>query len=240
VWFECVTSDVARAKGFYGEVFGWKVQAHPMGETSYEMIAVGEKPVGGYTKTENGSPPHWTSYLSVADVDATLATARAAGARVLVPAFDVPEVGRMAKLADPQGATFWIMRGTGDDAADAPTVPGSFTWNELWARDASEELAFYERVFGYSHKDVEMPNGVYHVLERDGAMRGGIMKSPDAKVPPMWLPYVHVDDCDATAARAKKLGAEIHVPPTDIPGVGRFTVLSDPLGATIAALKPAS
>ena len=70
-------------------------------------------------------------------------------------------------------------------------------------------------------------------------MRAGLMRSTEPKAPPMWLPYVAVDDCDASAAKAKTLGAQVVTGPQDIPGVGRFAILVDPLGAAIAIMRAA-
>jgi predicted enzyme related to lactoylglutathione lyase len=240
VWFENVTSEIEKARAFYGEVLGWKVQEMKMGSDSYAMIVAGETPVGGFTAPEKPGRPHWTSYLSVADVDATARKITASGGKTLAPAFDVPTIGRMQPVADPEGATFWIMRGEGDDTADSPPAQGKFFWNELWARDAARAAAFYRDVFGFTVKEMAMEGMTYRVLERDGVSRAGIMTSELKDVPPMWLPYVAVDDCDATTARAGKLGATVHLPPTDIPTVGRFSVFADPSGATLAVIKPAA
>jgi predicted enzyme related to lactoylglutathione lyase len=241
VWFEYVTSDVAKAKAFYGDVIGWKTTPFAMKDRTYEMLMAGEKMVGGYATPEPGQRPHWTSYLSVDDVDAAARKVVAEGGALLVAAFDIPEVGRMAKVADPQGATFWIMTGTGEggDDADAPSSQGTFHWNELWTRDAAKAMRFYEKAFGFTSKTMPMPEGDYHMLEAGGVPRAGVLTSTKPEVPPMWLPYVAVDDCDATAARAKRQGGAIHLEPTDIPNVGRFAILGDPLGATFAVIKPA-
>jgi predicted enzyme related to lactoylglutathione lyase len=238
VWFECVTSDIPRAKAFYSELIGWQIKPFPMGEEAYEMLTVGETPVGGYARPDPGEPSHWTSYLSVDDVDATVKKIEAEGGKLLRAAFDVPEVGRMAKVADPQGASFWIMAVT-ELKPDEPPAQGLFHWNELWARDAEKAVRFYEKVFGYTTRSMDMPEGKYHVLEQEGAMRAGVMKSTQKDVPPMWLPYVTVDDCDQTVARARKLGGAVHLQPTDIPNIGRFAILADPGGATFAIIKPA-
>lgn len=238
VWFECVTSDLEKAKAFYGEVLGWKVQPFAMGKDSYDMILAGETPIGGFSRADKKEPAHWTSYLSVANVDATAKQIVAAGGTIVTKALDVPTIGRMAEVADPQGARFWIMRGEGDDAADTPVASGRFHWNELWARDGAQALGFYRDVFGFTGKDMNMGDIAYHVLEKDGIPRAGIMTSAMKEVPPMWLPYVAVDDCDQATARAGKLGATVHVPPTDIPTVGRFSVFADPNGAAIAVIKP--
>jgi predicted enzyme related to lactoylglutathione lyase len=80
--------------------------------------------------------------------------------------------------------------------------------------------------------------GTYHLLTSDGKQRAGIMKPMKPGVPSMWLPYVQVASVDQTSAKAQKLGAQIFVPPTDIPNVGRFSVFADPLGAALGILQP--
>ena len=80
--------------------------------------------------------------------------------------------------------------------------------------------------------------GTYHILSKGGVDRGGVTDQLPKGAAPHWLPYVHVDDVDATVARAKRVGATICVGPEDIPGVGRFGVLQDPVGASLAVMKP--
>jgi predicted enzyme related to lactoylglutathione lyase len=94
-------------------------------------------------------------------------------------------------------------------------------------------------VFGYTHDSMDMgPQGTYYILKTGEKMRGGLMKLPMPDTPTLWQPYVRVADCDATAARASALGGQVVVPPTDIPEVGRFAVIVDPLGASIAVMTP--
>jgi predicted enzyme related to lactoylglutathione lyase len=241
VWFEHVSNDTARARAFYEPLFGWHAEAMPMGEQTYHMLMNGEHGIGGLRSAEAGVPSHWIGYLSVADVDASFKAALANGAQALLPPTDFAPMGRGAGLADPSGAAFCLWHGNNGDAPDADVPVGGWVWNELWTPDVKASLAFYERVFGYSHDAMDMgPQGTYYILKSaDGKGRAGAMQSTGSAAPPMWLPYVHVNDCDATASQAQTLGArQIVVPPTDIPGVGRFAVLLDPLGAALAMLKP--
>jgi predicted enzyme related to lactoylglutathione lyase len=238
VWFEHVSNDVQRARTFYGELFGWRSDAVPMGDQQYHMIQNGGQGIGGFRTAMPGLPNHWMSYLSVADVDATTKAAQAAGAKVMMPPTDFAPVGRGATLADPTGAVLSVWKSAQGDPPDTETVaPGNWYWNECWTPDAKAALAFYEKVFGYTHETMNMgPQGDYYVLMRDGKARGGIMRATEPAAPPAWLPYVSVVDCDATATRAGALGAKIIVPPKDIPDVGRFTVLMDSTGAVIGAI----
>jgi predicted enzyme related to lactoylglutathione lyase len=243
VWYELVSTDAKKAQGFYGEVFGWKVEHFPMGDSSYEMILAGDTldtMIGGYAAPKSGSQPsHWISYVSVEDVDATAKAATANGGKVVEAPSEIG-VGRTARIADPQGAELCLLKNKTGDPPDAPqTPPGRFLWNELHTSDPTQALAFYEKVLGFSHRSVDMgPGDTYHILSKGGVERGGVTSHLPSGVPPHWLPYVAVDDTDATIARARKLGATIPMSPEDIPGIGRFGVLKDPTGAVLAILKP--
>jgi hypothetical protein len=246
VWFEHVSNDARKAQAFYGEVFGWKVGSFPMGQATYEMILAGEKPdsmIGGYaTPATPGQRAHWISYVSVEDVDAAAKAAAANGGKVLQPPFDIPAVGRAARIADPQGAELCPFKNETGDPPDDPQAQGSiFCWNELHTSDVAGALKFYEKVLGFSHRAVQMSTSfTYHILSKGGVDRGGAMTDDEAPqgVPARWLPYVSVGDADATVSRARRLGANVCLDPADIPDIGRFAVFQDPTGAFVAILKP--
>jgi uncharacterized protein len=243
VWFELVSRDAKKAQAFYGEVLGWKTHAFQMGNDSYDMILTGDTldtMIGGYAQPKSArEPSHWLSYVSVEDVDAAAQAAVANSGKVLDKPSDIPTVGRMARIADPQGAELCVFTRSAGDPPDAPATQGHFFWNELHTTDAKKALAFYEKIVGFSHRAMDMgPNGTYHIISRGGVDRGGVTEHLPAGVPPHWLPYVFVDDPDATIARAKKLGGTIEMEHIDIPGVGRFGVLRDPTGASFAVMKP--
>ena len=241
VWFEHVSNDIAKARAFYETLFGWHTETMPMpGGELYSVIHNGGAGIGGYAKAPAGVPNAWLSYLSVSDVDASYKSALAAGAKSLMAPMDYGSAGRAATLADPSGGVFSLWKGAMGDPADTEDVPvGGWYWNELSTQNETAALAFYEKVFGFSHDAMPMPQGVYYVLKQGETVRGGLAKAMDAKTPTMWRQYVKVADCDASAAKAVGLGATSCVPPTDIPGIGRFSMLIDPLGAAIAVMKPA-
>lgn len=244
VWFEHVSRDAKKAQKFYDEVLGWRVE--PWGDSGYDMILAGDTldtMIGGYSEPASGrQSPHWISYVSVEDVDAAAKAAAANGGRVIEAPHDLPGVGRAARIADPQGAELYLFRNDGGDPADPPSTEPPparrFFWNELHTTDPESAVSFYEKVLGFTRKTIDMgPAGNYYILEKDGVGRGGVTGHLPAGVPPHWLPYVEVDDPDATIARARKLGAKIPMAPEDIPGVGRFGVLEDPTGAVLAVMK---
>lgn len=242
VWFEHLSADSAAARRFYDALFGWHTELTPMGGAEpYPLIMNGNEGIGGFRTAPPGAPTMWMPYLSVADVDASHAAAVTAGANSLMPPTDFAPVGRGATLADPTGAAFSIWTSAQGDRADPEKTPfGDWMWNELTTPDERKALAFYERVFGYTHDTMDMgPQGSYYLLKTGEKMRGGLMRSPMSDTPPLWMPYVAVADCDATAAQAQSLGAQLIAPPTDIPNVGRFAAVLDPQRACIAFMTPA-
>ena len=184
-------------------------------------------------------PAHWIAYISVDDVDAAVAKASSLGGKVIEPPSDIPGVGRRARIADPQGAEICLLKNVAGDRPDVTKAPnGWFFWNELHTSDPTGAVAFYQAVIGYSHSTMDSPAGAYHVVEMEGVGRGGVTGHLAPGAAPHWLPYVSVDDVDAAIARAKRLGARIPMPPEDIAGIGRLSVLQDPTGAVLAVMKP--
>jgi hypothetical protein len=240
VWFDHVSKDSRRAEAFYSELFGWKVRSVPMGEGTYEMILVGDTMIGGFGPQTADAPAHWSSAVSVDDVDVSTRTAAMLGGRVLLPPTDIPNVGRHAIVQDPTGAVLSLFRHNVGDPADVEDAPpGTFFWNEHHTPDPKQVIPFYEQVVGYDVRGVEMgPAGTYYIVSRGGVDRGGLTHHGTDGVPSHWLSYVRVTDPDATLARAEKLGGKQAWPCMDIPGVGRFGVIADPTGAVLAVMNP--
>lgn len=241
IWFEHVSDDVEAARGFYASLFGWNTTVADMGKGgSYYLIQNARDGIGGFRRADAGVPNHWRSYLSVPDVEAAAAAAQAAGGRILMPPRDYPPAGRGATLADPFGAVFSVWTNSGGDRPDTrPIAVGDWCWNELMTPDEAAALAFYEQAFGFTHEDFDMvPQGVYHVLAKDGVQRAGLMKCPRPNMPSAWLPYVRVTDCDACMRQAGSLGARPVMEAVQIDKVGRICAFLDPTGAALAILQP--
>jgi len=235
VWFEHHSSDIQTARKFYEPLFNWHTEAMAMGDQRYHMILNNNIGVGGYTTAQPAERSQWLTYLSVDDVDAAHRAVLAAGGRSVSGPRDFGSVGRGAVVADPTGAEFALWKSNDADRADAERTPsGDWCWNELWTPDEQRALSFYQRVFGYTREAMDMgPQGTYYLLKKDGVSRAGLMHSSTPKAPPMWLPYVEVDNCDASADKARSLGGQVVTGPTDIPNVGRFAILVDPAGAAL-------
>src|SRR5262249_51921705 len=199
---------------------GWNVQAVEMGDQTYEMIYAGDTMIGGYAAPKSDrQPSHWISYVSVEDVDAAAKVAAANGGKVVDAPYEIPGVGRTARIADPTGAEICPFKNSSGDPADEYASQGRFFWNELHTPAPAKALAFYEKFLGSPHRSMTAGGGgIYHTLSRGGVDRGGASSHLPRGVPPHWLPYVFVDDPDATLAQAKKLGATIQFGAEDIPG----------------------
>lgn len=244
-WVELHTSDVPGAKKFYSTVFGWNYKEVPIGPGgTYYIPQLGGGDIGGTyplspDMAKMGVPSHWLAYFSVPEVDASVTKATSLGGKVMLPAMDVMDVGRMAVLADPTGAAFavWTAKGPGNTKRDEP---GSFGWAQLNVTDVAKATPFYTQLFGWRAQVDPMPDGDEYTTWMIGqTMAGGMMAMPAEAMgaPSHWLVYFATADVDATHAKATAAGAKPYLPPTDIPGVGRFSVLCDPQGATFALIK---
>lgn len=130
------------------------------------------------------------------------------------------------------------------EPAGRPAGSGSFCWNELLTKDVPGARAFYGALFGWKPQEMDMgPGGIYTLWMRGKDGVGGCMAMPSelaaSGTPPHWVSYVEVADVDASARRAASLGARICHGPADIPGIGRFAVLTDPQGADFCVFRPA-
>jgi hypothetical protein len=151
------------------------------------------------------------------------------------------DVGRMAICQDPTGATFSIWQAKAHKGSSVMGENGTPCWFELATKGVEKAEKFYRDVFGWSVKAGSDAGFVYREISAPGAPmpQGGMMElTPQhGPVPPHWMIYFTVKDCDADAKRCQSLGGKIVVPPMDIPNVGRFSVLADPAGATFAIIK---
>ena len=235
VWHEQVSPDPKQAQDFYTQLFGWGTEAFKPGEVDYTMISSGGQSHGGFGKAMEGAPPpHWLSHVAVENLEETVERAKSAGGRLAAGPFEVSDVGRIAIIADPQGAYVSAYEPEGD----GPVPEGVFVWDELGTTDVDGAQRFYEQVFGWTTSDMGPDYGGYRIFNRGETGIAGLMALPDASVPAHWQPYVAVDDPDRTTANAIELGGAALMEPMDVPNVGRIAVLRDPQGATFGIIKP--
>jgi predicted enzyme related to lactoylglutathione lyase len=238
VWHENNSNDIEKAKNFYTELFGWETEVWKPGEMDYPMIKAGDKTHGGFGTAEGGAPSHWLGHVLVENVDDTTARAMQAGGNVVAGPFDIPEIGRMAVIADPQGAILSAYA----SPAEGPLSEGVFVWDELVTTDVEAAKRFYSEVFGWTSRDMDMGEMTYTIFQNsdDVDVAGALPRPAGMQAPPHWLPYIYTDDVDKTAAQAKELGANVFMEAFDVPNVGRIAVLQDPVGAVFGLFKPSA
>jgi len=244
-WPELATTDPIAAKKFYSTLFGWQINDNDMGPMGvYTIFRRDGKDVSACFRMDadmasSGMPPSWASYITVENADATAAKAKALGGKVLKEPFDVMDYGRMAVITDPQGATFCVWQAKKNIGIQVFGEPNSLGWTQLNARDTNAAKKFYTALIGWKTQHDAMPGGGGDYttwLKADGPA-GGMMAMPaGGPAPSHWMPYFSVSNVDATAKQAASLGAQTFVPPTDIPGTGRFAVFADPQGAAFAVI----
>jgi uncharacterized protein len=248
-WPELSTTDQKGAVAFYRSLFGWGVNDQPMGPgETYSMFQMRDRSVGAaYSmraeERQLGIPPHWGSYIAVKSADDAAKRAEELGGKVLAAPFDVMDAGRMAVIQDPTGAVFMVWQGNKHSGAQVLNEPGALCWTELSTRDTKAAAKFYTQLFGWTAKTSGAETGMeYTEFSNQGRPGVGMMQMPahmPASVPPFWLPYFQVADCDASTGKATELGGKVTMPPMDIPNTGRFSVISDPQGAVLAMFTPA-
>ena len=245
-WIELGTTDAGTAKNFYQQLFGWDYEDHPMGPAGvYTIIKLNGKDVGGLYELssemlQQGMPPHWLSYVAVDNADDAAAQAISAGGTVLKEPFDVGPNGRMAIVQDPTGPVFAVWQTKEHPGSGAYREFGALCWNELGTNDTQKAGDFYSTMFGWEREVLSGPME-YTVFKNNGEGIGGMYRiTPEmGPIPPHWMVYFAVSDCDATVQKTIASGGGVIRPAEDIPKIGRFAILRDPSSAVFAIIKPA-
>jgi len=260
-WIDTSQPDPDAAAGFYGGLFGWEFEdSMPAGAPGKYLIArLRGGDVAAVSSPPDGAPEQavWNTYIWVEDADEAAAKALDAGGTVLSGPFDVLDAGRMAVLADPEGAVFSVWQAREHRGARIVNEPGSLNFNVLNTRDPATAKRFYGAVFGWTTLD--LGSGEFWTLSTYGdyleELTPGIRErtaelgaagfedvvaaitpvaGDDAGAPALWSVTFSTEDPDATAAKAVELGGTVLLAPTDAP-YSRLTVVRDPQGATFSA-----
>ena len=242
-WYELMTTDVAAAKAFYGEVVGWGAQDASTSELPYTLLTAANAPVSGVmTLPEEarrmGATPRWMGYVGVDDVGATADRIKRLGGAIYVSPTD-SNIGRIAVVADPQTAILALVQGL-KPARQQPAgldEPGHIGWHELLAADWEKAFAFYRELFGWERADTELgPTQTYQLFSVGGQTIGGIFTKRPIEPIPYWLYYFNVGDIDAAGARVTEGGGKVLNGPMAVPGDRWILQCADPQGAAFALL----
>jgi uncharacterized protein len=239
VWYELMTTDTATADKFYKNVVGWTSAPFDASPTPYTTFKRrGDVQVAGLMKRPDGMnmPPFWAMYVAVPKLEEAVSNIKRRGGSELSGVIEVPTVGRLQMLKDPQGAAFYIIQPSSSEERPetAPEV-GETSWHELMTTDAAAAMKFYSDVFGWRPSEkLDMGEmGTYQMFNRPHGMIGGMMNKPPqmAHVPPHWMIYFRVPDIQAAAERVKANGGKIVNGPMEVPGGDWVLNAMDPQGA---------
>jgi uncharacterized protein len=241
VWYELLTTDMAAARGFYGDVIGWGAQDASTPTIPYTQLMAGNGPVGGLMELPEegrkmGATPRWVGYVAVDDVDAATNRLKRLGGTVYVPPTD-SNIGRIAVIADPEMATLAMVGGLKPVRQPAePDEPLQVGWHELLATDYKQAFAFYRELFGWQAADAETdPTEAYQSFAAGGRTIGGIFTKLARAPVPFWLYYFNVADLAVALARVKAGGGRVAQGPNALPGDDNgIARCIDPQGAMFA------
>ena len=233
-WADLGTTDAASAQEFYTGLFGWEAEPLPAGEGGvYVMFRLGGRDVAAlYEMGESERDQldaHWSSYVSVEDVEQTAGRARELEATILAEPFDVMDSGRMAVLRDPTGAHLHLWQPGRHAGAGRVNETGCMVWNELATPDVERAGSFYGELLGWN---AEADATGYATIRRGDGINGGMRPLQDAE-PPNWLIYFTVPSAAEAVAKVRESGGAVLTGPLDAT-VGRIAVVRDPQGAMFA------
>jgi len=264
-WIDTSQPDPKAAADFYGNLFGWELEdvMPPDAPGEYFMARIRGMDVAAVGSIPEGAPQmaSWNTYIWVDSADETAARARDAGGTVVMEPFDVMDAGRMAVIADPEGAVFMVWEPNQHKGSQVVNEHGSNNFNNLNTRDLEAAKDFYGAVFGWKTLELdrgavmwalpgygdhleELSPGLRKGMEEMGAPRGfedvvagiNLIRPDQPDTPAHWGLTFAVDDADEIAAKATELGGTVVMPPFDAPWV-RMAVIADPQGATFVASK---
>jgi uncharacterized protein len=246
-WVDTLQPDPDAAVAFYAGVFGWEFGApgdmpgDPPGR--YFVAQLHGRDVAGVGSLPADAqplPPSWNMYVCVDSADDAAAAAQGAGSAVLVEPFDAPPAGRMAVLADPTGAPVCAWQPGVRHGAQLVNEASAWAMSQLRTPDPERAAAFYGAVFGWTTETFRAGEGVFTMFRLPGFVGGepqqpasreviATMAAADGDESPRWSADFWVDDVDAVAQSAERLGGRTVAPPFDSP-VGKTAVLADPSG----------
>jgi predicted enzyme related to lactoylglutathione lyase len=238
-WVDLSSADPAASRAYYAKLFGWDIQVTPDPQYGgYAIAKLGGRDVAGIgPKQSPEAPTSWNIYIGADNAAALADKVQAAGGRVIMPAFDVGDQGRMAVFQDPSGAFISAWQPRNMAGAEYMAGTNTFGWAELNARGLDKAIPFYTQVFGWTTKTSQGAQPYTEFQLNGQSIAGGMEMNPmmPPQVPSYWMAYFTVEDVDAAFRTATDAGGREMLAPQDFPG-GRFAIVNDPQGAAFGLL----
>jgi uncharacterized protein len=243
-WYELTTTDVDAAKAFYGKVVGWGTREAFIPGLRHTLFATADVSTGGLIELPReakaqGARPQWVGYVSVDDVDTAVHRVKELDGTVYVPPTDIANVSRFSVVADPQMATFILVkwRDPGRQLSIQSDALGHVGWHELLTTDWERAFAFYREIFGWQKAAADVtPTSTYLQFSALGKTIGGMFNKPTTAPVAFWLYYFNVADIGVALDRVRAERGEVLEGPSDIPGGGTVARCADPQGAVFALI----
>lgn len=238
VWHNLITPDAEAAREFYSAVFGWELET--MADGAYTTASRGGRALGGIVDaSKQDNPPRssvWLAGVSVPNVDDMVSQAVGAGAKQIMAPTDIPDVGRIAVIIDPDGAVLQLIDSKDGDPPDAPARKNTWLWHEMISDDPGASAEFYRSLLGYEVTALGADDS-YHLLSRDGVPRAGILENPFEDTRPAWVPYIRVENPASLLPKVEANGGRVIIQPSEKLRAGTVALILDPSGAPIALQK---
>jgi len=253
IWYELMTPDPEGSKAFYDAVVGWNIGKAEEAYNGYRMIGTDGGFAGGVLPLnaemqQHGARPTWLGYIHVTDVDQSIKSIEQAGGKALMPATDIPNVGRIAMVADPQGAPFYVMKPIPPEGREnepstvfSPGKDGRCSWNELSTSDPVAARRFYGEQFGWTSDEfMDMgDHGEYRFFDHHGVRLGAVSGMMNQDQHPHWRYYFRVPSVSKAKETAEAKGGKVVMGPMEVPGGDHIIIGFDPQGAEFALVGKA-
>ena len=248
-----MTPDPEGSKAFYDAVVGWNIGKAEEAYNGYRMIGTDGGFAGGVLPLnaemqQHGARPTWLGYIHVTDVDQSIKSIEQAGGKALMPATDIPNVGRIAMVADPQGAPFYVMKPIPPEGREnepstvfSPGKDGRCSWNELSTSDPVAARRFYGEQFGWTSDEfMDMgEHGEYRFFDHHGVRLGAVSGMMNQDQHPHWRYYFRVPSVSKAKETAEAKGGKVVMGPMEVPGGDHIIIGFDPQGAEFALVGKA-
>jgi len=237
-WIDLWARDMAEARRFYRELFGWESQeVEGNGGPGYAEFSLEGKRVAGVEQMSEAMlsrdlPSMWHNFINVEDLEATCDQAAELGGKVTMPPA-APRASRLAFVEDPTGAQVGLWQKESHFGAELTQDFHCCCWNELLTRDIDRAREFYGRLLGWEFSEYTSSDAKYYVVSQHGEETSGLLQMDErwGDMPPRWMVYFAVQSVDLSVDYVRQLGGFVQIHPYDIPE-GRFAMVADPHGGS--------
>ena len=235
-WVDVAVADPTKTHKFFAELFGWSRRVRPTEDNqAYSIMTNHGEHVAGICAVENAGPSQWMAYLLVSDLQQAESKVESLGGKVLRRGVEIPTFGILSVVEDPTGAVFALWK-PGRQEFRKPRQHGNVSWYELVSRDPDRAKQFYAELAGWELSETVYDGAPFTIFEKNGKELAGLRAIKGEELP-AWHIYFAVDDVDQTAELCRSSGGTVVLPPFDVEGLGRCTMLKDPSGGYFGAFQ---